>query len=609
MSNKQIVNHAIAIIGYSCRFPGANHPEAFAELIFNKKNAISIIPSERRSRSNSSETIFGGFIDNVDQFDADFFGISYQEASAMDPQHRILLELSFEAFESAGYSKEVLSGTSTGVFVGMSTDDYSRIQHDDMEQLNPYLVTAHSKSIAANRISYFYNLRGPSISIDTACSSSLTAVHLACQSLRNGESDLALAAGVNLMLEEGVTNILSDAGMLAKDGRCKVFDKNADGYVRGEGAGIVILKRYQDAIRDHDHIHSIIVGSACNQDGTSNGITAPNGLAQESVIRSALQNAGLMAHEIQYVEAHGTGTPLGDPIEMSALSAVLGEKRDPQKKCAVGSVKANIGHLEAAAGIAGLIKTTLILQRKIIPPQLHLNELNPAITDVEKNILYFPTSLECSDQLQYASVSSFGFGGTNGHVILKSHLNRISQNKNRLKNKPAIFVISAQDKLSLVNKAKQYIDYLMHKSKNHEINYLSLTNYLIKNRSHLDFRAAFVATDAKTASFKLNQWITDEKNSDIYSDQIKFNRKLVFIFSGQGAQYPKMGQVLYESNSIFQSFVLECDHIIKQNLKWSFIDKFTKNEIDQLNDPIYSQLEQVVIQIGIEKITQCLEFM
>ncbi|NEO89217.1 MAG: polyketide synthase, partial [Moorea sp. SIO3G5] len=356
---------AIAIIGLGCRFPGARNPEEYWRLLCNGVDAIIEVPADRwdidafydpkPGTPGKMSTRWGGFLEQVDQFDPQFFGITPREAVYIDPQQRLLLEVAWEALDNAGQVVEKLAHSNTGVFVGISASDYhQRFQQGGYSVINAYMGTGNALSIAANRLSYLFDFRGPSMAIDTACSSSLVAVHLACQSLQSRESNLALAGGVNLLLSPELTIIVSQAQMMATDGRCKTFDARANGYVRGEGCGIVVLKRLEDAIRDNDNIIALIKGSAVNQDGRSNGLTAPNGPSQEAVIRQALANAGVAPAQINYVEAHGTGTPLGDPIEAEALGAVLSQDRSPDNPCMIGSAKTNIGHLESAAGIAGL---------------------------------------------------------------------------------------------------------------------------------------------------------------------------------------------------------------------------------------------------------------
>jgi acyl transferase domain-containing protein len=407
----------IAIIGIGCRLPGASNPEAFWRLLHDGVDAITEVPAERWDIDalydpnpkvpGKMSTRWGGFIEQgAAMFDANFFGISPREAERMDPQQRIALEVAWEALEDAALAPDKLSGTQTGVFLGVSHSDYDRLIYQDQTRLSAFNGTGSYHCIAANRISFLLNLTGPSMAIDTACSSSLVAVHLACQSLRLGESSMALAGGVNMNLSPEETIALSKARAMAADGRCKVF-------------GIVVLKRLADAIRDGNSIRAVIRGSAVNQDGLSNGLTAPNGIAQQAVIRQALASAGVAPAQISYVEAHGSGTPLGDPIEVKALKAVLLEDRSADQTCWIGSAKTNIGHLEAAAGIAGLIKVTLALQHREIPPHLHLRELNPhiGIADTPIKIPLAVTPWPEGERL--AGISGFGFGGTNCHVILE----------------------------------------------------------------------------------------------------------------------------------------------------------------------------------------------
>ncbi|NJR57126.1 MAG: AMP-binding protein [Acaryochloris sp. CRU_2_0] len=420
---------AIALVGLGCRFPGASNPEAFWELLEQGRDAITEVSasrwdidrfySETPGTPGKMNTRWGGFLEGIEQFDAQFFGISPREAHAMDPQQRLLMEVCWEALEQAGIPPKSLAGTSTGVFIGISTSDYAWLT-PSWEAINAYGGTGNALSIAANRLSYALDLHGPSLAIDTACSSSLVAIHQACQSLRSRECTLAIVGGVNLILTPHSTLTFAQSKMMAADGRCKTFDASADGYVRGEGCGVTILKRLSDAIRDQDAILAVIRGSAINQDGCSHGLTAPNGLAQQSVIQQALHNAGVKPADISYVEAHGTGTPLGDPIEISALKAVLTQGRQSDQPCWIGSVKTNIGHLESAAGMAGLIKTVLALQKGKIPPLLHLKQLNPYLKLAETS-LEIPTTLQpwTGGDARFAGVSSFGFGGTNAHVILQ----------------------------------------------------------------------------------------------------------------------------------------------------------------------------------------------
>ena len=433
LSRQTDPNEPIAIVGIGCRLPGANNPDDLWRLLRDGVDATGDVPADRwpvddlfdadPDAPGKIATRRGGFLDRVDGFDADFFRIAAREAIRMDPQQRLLLEVSWEALEDAGQAVDRLAGTKTGVFMGICSADYARLHltSGDASEIDAYSGTGVAFSIAIGRISYVLGLQGPNMAVDTSCSSSLVAIHLACQSLRSGECELALAGGVNMMLAPETSIFLSKARALAPDGRCKTFDAAADGYARGEGCGVVVLKRLSDALADGDRVLALIRGSAVNHDGHSNGLTAPNGPSQEAVIRDALTRAGVGPGEVGYVEAHGTGTALGDPIEVQSLAAVLGVGRSADRPFALGSIKTNIGHLEAAAGVAGLLKVVLGLQRGMIPPHLNLNQPSPYIPWSELPIV-LPTTLSPwpdGNGRRIAGVSAFGFSGTNAHVVLE----------------------------------------------------------------------------------------------------------------------------------------------------------------------------------------------
>ncbi len=401
----------VAIVGMACRFPGAVSVGSFRELLWSGQCAVG--RSERRNAPGFA------LLDEVDRFDAPFFGIAPQEACYIDPQQRLLLELAWEALEDAGLPFASLAGSRTAVMLGLANSDYGWLQFRDDADASAFTATGSALSIAASRIAYYFDFRGPATVVDTACSSSLVAVHQACQSLRSGECEAALAGGANLILTPEWTAALSQAGMMSPDGLCRTFDAGANGYVRGEGVGIVVLKRLSEAQQAGDRILGVILGSAVNQDGRSNGLTAPSPAAQRDVIRTALQMAQVEPWEVQYVEAHGTGTKLGDPIEVQALNGVLGEGRKKEKALRIGSVKTNIGHLEAAAGIAGLIKVVLALGEEKIPPQLHFVEPNPHIEWERMAVEVVTEATPWHAGRRVAGVSSFGFGGTNAHVVLE----------------------------------------------------------------------------------------------------------------------------------------------------------------------------------------------
>ncbi len=463
----------IAIVGIGCRFPGATGLDEFWTLLRNGVDAIGEIPRERWNIDALYDSLpgtlakmstrWGGFLSGIDRFDPHFFGISPREAAAMDPQQRVVLEVTWEALENAGQPPDKLAGTRTGVFVGIGGFDYTNVllnYQDHLKIINAYLGTGNAHSIAANRISYLLDLRGPSMSIDTACSSSLVAIHMACESLRVAESDLAIAAGVNLILSPEVTIAFSHARMMAADGRCKTFDAKADGYARAEGAGAVILKRLSSALRDRDHIFALIRGSAVNQDGRTAGIAAPNGSAQQAVIREALAQAGVAPAEVTYLEAHGTGTSIGDPIEVEAAKAVLGESKPNTSPLVMGSVKANIGHAENASGMASLAKVVNCLRHNEIPGQIHFEKLNPRISLAGTRL-----SISAAPQpwppaaRRIAGISSFGFGGTNAHVVIEE-APAVSRPEG-LPGRPChIFAFSARSESALKNLAERFEKHL-----------------------------------------------------------------------------------------------------------------------------------------------------
>lgn len=416
----------LAVIGMGCRFPKADSPGAFWDLLQNGVDAIAPIPPDRwdsdlfyhpeRGIPGKIITRWGGFIELSDRFDASSFGMSVEDAKRIDPQQKLILEVAWQALADAGIAPSKLSGTSAGVFIGVSKSDYNRSLYRDLEQVEANSIPDSSLSVIANRLSFLLQIQGASMAIDSTCSSALVALHLAGQSLRSGESELAIVGGIQLNLSPDEFIVLSLAGLLSPDGRCKTFDAKANGYGRGEGCGVVVIKLLEDAIADGDRVLAVIRGSAVNQNGLSNGLTAPNGLAQQAVISKALAHAGVTPDRVSYVETHGTGTPLGDALEVKALKAQY--KSD--STCWLGSVKTNIGHLEAAAGIASFIKTVLALKNQAIPPHLHLETLHPYISLKGTN-LAIPTKLQpWEGESRFAGVSSFGMGGTNAHVILES---------------------------------------------------------------------------------------------------------------------------------------------------------------------------------------------
>ncbi|MDX1417044.1 MAG: beta-ketoacyl synthase N-terminal-like domain-containing protein, partial [Candidatus Promineifilaceae bacterium] len=559
----------IAVIGIGCRFPGADGPDDFWELLQRGEDGIVEVPPTRWDTDNlyangpdptpgKISTRWGGFLEEVDQFDASFFSISPREATRMDPQQRLLLEVTWEALERAGQNSRELAESATGVFMGISSSDYSWRQYSRPELIDAYAATGNAHSVAANRLSYSLDLRGPSIAIDTACSSSLVATHMAMNSLLAGESDLALAGGVNLLLEPDLTITFSQARMMAADGRCKTFDARADGYVRGEGCGVVVLKRLSDAVRDGDPIIALLHGSAVNQDGRSNGLTAPNGLAQQAVIRRALAVAGIEASEIGYIEAHGTGTRLGDPIEIRSLQAVM-DGHNQAVPLVVGSVKTNVGHLEAAAGIAGLIKTILALEHELIPPHLHYQELNPHIDlsgsriRIAKEGAPWPRG----SAPRLAGVSSFGFGGTNAHIIVGEAPQLAAAISSEDPSGAELFTISARDETALGELAGRYVNFL---DDHPQLDLAAICYTANTGRALFDHRLALTAGTAGELKKKL------QSARPARGRRIEERPKIAFLFTGQGAQFEGMGRQLYESEPVFRTALDRCAAILSRDL-------------------------------------------
>jgi amino acid adenylation domain-containing protein len=599
---EQARTEPIAIIGMGCRFPGgANSPEAFWQLLKAGADLISEVPPERwdidalyhpnPATPGKMNTRWGGFLKDIDAFDASFFGISPREAARMDPQQRLFLEVAWEALEAAGQTRERLAGSASGVFVGVCTSDYSWLQFADPTEIDAYTGTGTSLSLLAGRLSYLLDWQGPSITLDTACSSSLVAVHLACQSLRNNECQLALAGGVNLILAPFTTICTSQMRMMAADGRCKTFDARADGFVRGEGCGVIVLKRLSAALKDGDSILALVRGSAVNQDGRTVSLTAPSGRSQQAVIRQALQNARVKPEQIGYIEAHGTGTSLGDPIEFEALASVVGVPGRDVQPCAVGSVKTNIGHAEASAGIAGLMKAVLALRHEAIPPNLHLRTLNPNIS-LEGTRLVIPTELvpwAAGQERRFAGVSSFGWAGTNAHVILEEAPAQGDPAHAEQDSAQAYLVpLSAQSESGLRALAQRYLTTYASDAATDHPRLADLAYTAATRRTHHDHRLAVVVRDYPELAEHLTAFLHGETRPGLSSGVRSPHAptRLAFVFPGQGGQWHGMARELLATEPAFRATIEQLDQALQPFVEWSLLKVLEADPPDPLLERI-----------------------
>lgn len=604
----------IAIIGIGCRLPGNIHgPDAFWDLLLREQDVITEVPPDRwdvdafydpdPGATGKMYTRYGGFIENVEDFDPAFFQISPREAAVMDPEQRMLLEVVWEALEHAGQAPSRLAGTDTGVFLGISNGDYQIARQFVLgaEAYDTYAATGGSLSVAAGRISYVLGLSGPAVALDTACSSSLVAVHQACMSLRLRESSMALAGGVSLILAPFGIIMRSQARMMSPDGRCHTFDADANGYVRSEGCGMVVLKRLGDAIADGDRVLAVIRGSAVNQDGRTPGLTAPSETAQQAVIRAALANAGVGPSDVQYVEAHGTGTRLGDPIELRALGAVFADERS--QPLYVGSVKTNVGHTEAAAGIIGLIKAALALERGAIPGQLNWKKGNPDV-DWESLRLRVVTELNQwpdPDGRRIAGVSSFGFSGTNAHVVLEAAVPAPTKVSLAPARKLQLLPLSAQTRTALDAIAGQYASFL----KNTTSDLVEIAAEAGIGRAHMDERLAVLASTPEEAAEKLIQIGSEMPLGSFRGARQVAEPSVAFLFTGQGALYPGMGADLYESEPVFRGALDRIAELADPHLDRPLLDVIfgrTQEDADLSNQALYAQPALFCIEYGLAQL-------
>lgn len=612
----ELTEDPIVIVGMACRFPGqATNLQGFWELLTQGQEAIREIGSDRFDQSiwydpdpqtpGKIYAPYGAFLEDIDQFDADFFGIIPREAIAIDPQQRLLLETTWEALETAGQNPQHLRNSPTGVFIGCMNQDYAQLSYVPTA-INAYTGSGVSVSVASGRLSYVLGLQGPSMTVDTACSSSLVAVHLAYNALLHGECDLAIAGGVNVILTPIVSLIESRAQMLSPDGSCKTFDESANGMVRGEGCGVIVLKRLSQAIKHGDRIWAQIYGSAVNHDGPSGGLTVPNGQAQEKLLAQALKTAGLVPEQIDYIEAHGTGTALGDPIELESMAAVFGP-RSPQRPLVIGSVKTNLGHLEGAAGIAGLIKTVLALQHENIPPHLHFKTPNSRF-DWSSGIFEVPVtgkSWTIGDRPRIAGVSSFGFSGTNAHILLgdsrvgSDHRSQVGETSGH-----SLFPLSTRSETSLRLLANRYQSVL-----NDSLNLEDVCLTTSTGRGNFSHRLCILADSINTIKQGLNHFEQGESFESLITPNPHFNPenplKVVFLFSGQGSQYSGMGADLYQQEPVFQDTLNLCNQILEPLLGESLLDLiFNPQNGERLNQTNFTQPALFAFEYALAKLWQ-----
>jgi acyl transferase domain-containing protein/acyl-CoA synthetase (AMP-forming)/AMP-acid ligase II/acyl carrier protein len=586
----------IAVIGLGCRFPGAAGPEMFWDALWSGRCAIGEVPPERRDGRFEPEALRrAGLLDDPGAFDATFFQLSAREARNMDPQQRMLLEVAWETLEDAGYDPGKLAGHPLGVFIGLWSPDAAVLSLTGQDSPDPYLMTGIAHSIAANRISYALDLAGPSMTVDTACSSSLVAIHLAAGALRSGECEMALAGGANVLLSPAVTTAFAKAGLLSPTGTCRSFGADANGYVRAEGTGLVALKTLSRAEADGDEIYAVIRGTAVVHEGRTNGLTAPSQAAQEKLLLNALARAGVRGADIDFVEAHGSGTPVGDKIEAQALGAVLGDGRPPGRPCAVGSVKSGIGHLEAAAGVAGLIKVCLALREHALPASLGCADPNPEIDFAGLGLAPHASSsaLPESHRPLLAGVSSFGFGGAIAHAVIEQYPVR-TRRPSRPAYGPttaALLPLSAEDSWSLARLAHSYATALSDPG----VDVAAFCLAAAGKRTSGRMRAAVCAGSRA----ELVACLEDLSAAADGSEPPAAGGPPVFVFSGQGGSWTGMGAALFAQDRVFRTVIEACDDVIRELAGWSLIDTLHDPDPEPLAHTDIAQPAQVAVQLAL----------
>ncbi|PRT34002.1 type I polyketide synthase [Bacillus wiedmannii] len=609
--NIEQAKDTIAIVGMSCRFPGgANSIDEYWDLLVNGEDGVCDVPENRwelekyydkdKNVPGKMYTKKGGFLNrNIDEFDARFFNISPKEAAALDPQQRMLLELTWEAFENANMDITKYNGSNTGVYVGMSNNEWylTQLYSGEPSRIGAYALTGSCFSAACGRVSYTFGFEGPCISVDTACSSTLTALHLACTAIQAGEADMQVVAGINLMESPTIHIGFSKLQAISEDGHSKAFDAAANGYGRGEGGGVIILKRLSDAIKDRNEILGVIRGTGINQDGKSNGLTAPNGEAQEKLIRKTLTKANMNPLEVDYIEMHGTGTKLGDPIEVDAVAATYGQGRSKDHLLKIGSVKSNIGHLESSAGVASIIKVLLSMKHDMIPANLHFQTPNPFINweDANVEVINENTPWRKDDGVRAAAINGFGFGGSNAHIIIEEFNTAeiTSDETNRQDGIDYVLKISAKSEKSLKALVEKYYALIKEcvESELEDIIYTANTG-----RADLDFRFAVCGSSRDMIANRMESYLKSGSAEGVFANtsqpqMIQKDRKVVFMFTGQGSQYVNMGKLLYETNDMFKEVFDTCDKLFKPYLLKSITDLIYGENADAkvIEKTVYAQ--------------------
>ena len=574
----------VAIVGIGCRFPGgASDAASFWRLLIERRDAIAEIPADRidvtrffaaaPATPGRMMTRWGGYLERIDEFDAGFFGVSPREAERMDPQQRLLLETAWEALEDAGQDIDRIDRRRAGVFVGQWISDFEARLFADPEEIDFFMTTGSGRYATSGRVSYLLGFRGPSLTIDTACSSSLAAVHLAVRSIRSGECSLALAGGVNIILQPHISIGYSQSRMMAPDGRCKFGDASGDGYVRSEAAALIVLKPLQHALADGDRIYAVIRGGAINNDGRGSGsMGTPSRAGQEELLRAAYDDARLPPGLVGYIEAHGTGTRVGDPVELGALGAVIGTARSPGSPVFVGSVKTNIGHTEGAAGIAGLIKAALALHHGVIPPSLHFREPNPAIpwSELACEIPRAATPWPAQEHPRFAGVSAFGIAGSNGHIVLEEGVAGTPRAA-AASRATQLLPLSARSPVALRKLAERYAEHL---SAGDPASLRDICWSAATRRTCLDHRAAFVAAGIEAMVEVLRSYAKDQKTAAADAVVHTADRpRLAFVVPGQGAQWIGMARELLDREPVFRAMLERCERAARPYADWLILEQ------------------------------------